>query len=215
MDSEIKQMCQQKLTTVMLGAPEVLEPIRRQLSVPARMLDVAAAAPCLEAPRIASGVRRGEAARRIHHDGICRARPRRFLQRHHSNRGHRPDGVAHRGRRPVGNVRRDSTRGQARCRGQRGLCEPHHHTIARHEARADSQGQFWCATNKDYVSVHTAGIALHNSTEIDSTIQSTRHSLPEPGPSERLHSRIRANGQAEAEWQGCDLPNHDEIVWVR
>jgi hypothetical protein len=29
-----------------------------------------------------------------------------FFQRHHSNRRHRPDGVAHRGRRPIGCVRR-------------------------------------------------------------------------------------------------------------
>src|SRR5262245_57976118 len=45
-----------------LIAPEVFEPVRRQLGVPDRVLDVLVAEPCLQRPRIVPGIGQGVAA---------------------------------------------------------------------------------------------------------------------------------------------------------
>src|SRR5262249_16834809 len=45
-----------------LIAPEVFEPVRRQLGVPDRVLDVLVAEPCLQRPRAMPGISQGVAA---------------------------------------------------------------------------------------------------------------------------------------------------------
>ena len=67
---------------------------------------VLAARPTGTAWRIART--KGQSAAGLDHDRICTVVHcgGGFFQRHHSNRRHRPDGAAHRGRRPTGCVRR-------------------------------------------------------------------------------------------------------------